>query len=783
MASDVERQSLLSTLSQKAVDKMKDKYCVVFLGSPLQKGWISTKSMIAFDTQSLESRVIMKNLHSDQNYLEAVVEGCRIARHEGVVVPDTLLAALRDAARVTWQDFDEIDWSREDVCTVCRGTEWSGESLLCDGCNFSETHLHCLEEPLLNPPLEDWFCSPCAKIAAPVTSMKRIVAESSSSSTSESSGSKVRVAKRAHGDSSLGDSSKVARTVMPGSSVAPKFHDAVNLSTASANKCCGTCKVVGSADQLVACTFPGCSKAYHPGCVYKRITFPLSDYPIQGAPHSSLLFDPWFCPAHFCASCSALEESQATDSRDLDVPYPLFVVANGLHREKKVLHSCSMCPYSLCLECVDAANESVLYCQNDRIFRQVPAKYFNEYGEVIEDIVVKDKKNPREAHIDKDTSQCCALCINREYPLQLARLLEKVLAVMLSNKLSTPFLVPLLPGLENFYVSDAVETDSDSRGNAAEHLIGVLEKVRSFSYKSYDQFREDLDCIRDRITSILGNLHDHTYSCSATESALRRKRDLWVNNHCLVQSFDTVCDEAVHLASDHLKLLSSINKRVTVAELSSISLPVHAHRWRAECGMALPSPYSHMYRVPPRSEALWRKHMEYSVSLHGARPQVTEVMNELRASEEFQTQKTAEILLNFHGNDWDDASAVSVERGPTSSANSIFSDEKSASDTRELFEVLQESTRTSLLVQEQLSRKFREKDNAFRIGGNDMTIGDLNLLAELKLANDNLRWRLERQTHALDCSAAIVQSLQEQNAEYAQQLEACRCRESKQSSE
>lgn len=32
--------------------------------------------------------------------------------------------------------YQEIDWSRDDVCTVCRGTEWSGESLLCDDCNF-----------------------------------------------------------------------------------------------------------------------------------------------------------------------------------------------------------------------------------------------------------------------------------------------------------------------------------------------------------------------------------------------------------------------------------------------------------------------------------------------------------------------------------------------------------------------------------------------------------------------------------------------------------------------
>jgi len=56
----------------------------------------------------------------------------------------------------------------------------------------------------------------------------------------------------------------VARKAKPGSSAVPKFHDAVNLSSASGNKFCGVCKVVGSTEQLVACTFPGCSKAYHP---------------------------------------------------------------------------------------------------------------------------------------------------------------------------------------------------------------------------------------------------------------------------------------------------------------------------------------------------------------------------------------------------------------------------------------------------------------------------------------------------------------------------------------
>lgn len=152
------------------------------------------------------------------------------------------------------------------------------------------------------------------------------------------------------------------------------------------------------------------------GCVYKRIIFPLSDYPVQGARGSSLAFDPWFCPAHFCASCSALEQAPPScEETDIavatscaagngagaggDVPFPLFVVASGLHRSRKELHGCAKCPFSLCLECLDDAHAEGPYGEgcsgqtsNDMLFRQVPARVFNETGEVVEDFVVRDKK-------------------------------------------------------------------------------------------------------------------------------------------------------------------------------------------------------------------------------------------------------------------------------------------------------------------------------------------------------------------------------------------------------
>ena len=52
------------------------------------------------------------------------------------------------------------------------------------------------------------------------------------------------------------------------------------------------------------------------------------------------------------------------------------------------------------------------------------------------------------------------------------------------------------------------------------------------------------------------------------------------------------------------------------------------------------------------------------------------------------------------GGGWSDETAVSIEHGPVLSATAThFLSQDNVRNTRELFEVLQESTRTSLLVQ------------------------------------------------------------------------------------
>lgn len=45
-----------------------------------------------------------------------------------------------------------------------------------------------------------------------------------------------------------------------------------------------------------------------------------------------------------------------------------------------------------------------------------------------------------------------------------------------------------------------------------------------------------------------------------------------------------------------------------------------------------------------------------------------------------------------------------------------------------------------------------------------VTLGDLHIIRELKIVNDNLKWRLQRQSMALDKTSQLVHKLTQQNA-------------------
>lgn len=63
-----------------------------------------------------------------------------------------------------------VDWNTTaDVCTVCSGTELSGEALVCDLCNSAETHFHCLRPQIMSAPTGNWYCEGCLKVITAVS--------------------------------------------------------------------------------------------------------------------------------------------------------------------------------------------------------------------------------------------------------------------------------------------------------------------------------------------------------------------------------------------------------------------------------------------------------------------------------------------------------------------------------------------------------------------------------------------------------------------------------------
>ncbi len=142
---------------------------VVFLGLGRERGWVPIAHVSPFTAESLptsngefietaKSQVNIKKVKVDRPYRFAVIEACRVLRSSEPLHQECL-NALQSL------EPDPIDWDREDVCTACRGTELSGDSLLCDRCNDKETHLHCLSTPSLTAPQGgDWYCQSCLKV-------------------------------------------------------------------------------------------------------------------------------------------------------------------------------------------------------------------------------------------------------------------------------------------------------------------------------------------------------------------------------------------------------------------------------------------------------------------------------------------------------------------------------------------------------------------------------------------------------------------------------------------
>jgi hypothetical protein len=67
-------ENLLSSPPQN-----KTKYvAITFLGTSISRGWVGEASILPFDSDSMATKLQMKKLLTDRNYLDAVCEAIRI---------------------------------------------------------------------------------------------------------------------------------------------------------------------------------------------------------------------------------------------------------------------------------------------------------------------------------------------------------------------------------------------------------------------------------------------------------------------------------------------------------------------------------------------------------------------------------------------------------------------------------------------------------------------------------------------------------------------------------
>ena len=124
--------------------------------SPFRSAWVSRNSVEPFTAETVARRFDKQKFKVQKPYRQAFVEALRVAIGAGETFLETTLSLVRASECAP-------SLVREDVCSVCRGSELSGDALLCDNCNISETHLHCLTPQLSMAPEGNWYCDSCCE--------------------------------------------------------------------------------------------------------------------------------------------------------------------------------------------------------------------------------------------------------------------------------------------------------------------------------------------------------------------------------------------------------------------------------------------------------------------------------------------------------------------------------------------------------------------------------------------------------------------------------------------
>lgn len=289
-------------------------------------------------------------------------------------------------------------------------------------------------------------------------------------------------------------------------------------------------------------------------------------------------------------------------------------------------------------------------------------------------------------------------------------------------------------------------------------LLSVLEKVRRLGYTSSNEFKADLAILRVRVNMVITELTDQT------------------THQVILQAFDTM----IHTADT---VLSNRADNVATIEMSILGIDSNEPdrysksrcHWRRECSL-LAFPLALQCRIPARPLDAWARFLVDGSSLtmvrerdgtdNETKKEIERYLGTLGINDLTSDKEVALLLTTF-------ADPMLYSQSCTTS-NSVYSSfSMSRDETMDSLDALNELTRRLTKIQSDLRKKHAESKKFVNIDGSNVvvTVGEGNALAELKLSNDALRWKLQQKHKALLASTVIINDLKRKNNELMEALE------------
>jgi len=525
--------------------------------------------------------------------------------------------------------------------------------------------------------------------------------------------------------------------------------------------------------------------------------------------------DAWFCPSHKCICCDTLDETSCP-IRSLTLPLtlqPAMVIKEDsatLQTRKKIiqksLESCSTCPFSICHD-----------CDKDIAGRRSTLSTRKVNGIKI-----------------SNCRLCLSTRPTLKLAKALEKALVKMLKSRLSLPFLHPFLPGIISeNDDDFDISGGKKRDiasissssSYNRSNKPGDFIEIMEAVRNLHYKSSDEFFNDIQNLRTILEQAIENQNNNVESKNENDMSP------------LLLAFDTLLGEAKLSIQKSLRNADIDSEETDDDKNRNVkqkgededfavehSIPQIENSllrlWRSECeknvfkGIKERNNDSH-YRVIGRSIAEWEAYITEGImpdtfydgyddgmngiftrernyeSDIGARMLARSWVNMygISSSDYINEIEAAGLMLGMTGTNrretvtllednytdehlaWSKMRRVTDENGgyDDNEVTNLANDE-----TLIMLDRLKDMSTKALHLENKLRKNYMENmRNLLDVDTQQIKLGEMSILKELKLSNDNLRWRLKQKQRVLLSNNLIINNLKDALTKAEMKYEEC----------